>query len=86
MINFLTKTFHRKVGYECINKARDVLSSLGTVPDGCRAEHHPLVNRFKKGVFNLRLAKPRYKETWDVKPVLHKLRTKYPLDNLSGKN
>ncbi|KAK3890227.1 hypothetical protein Pcinc_005762 [Petrolisthes cinctipes] len=34
------------------------LSSLGIVVGGCRAGNHPLVNRFMKGVFNLRPSKP----------------------------
>ncbi|XP_050707606.1 uncharacterized protein LOC126992815 [Eriocheir sinensis] len=85
IINFLTETFHRNVGYDSINTARGALSSLGIVVNGCRAGVHPLVIRFMRGVFNLRPTKPRYTETWDVKPVLQKLRTMYPLKNLSLK-
>ncbi|KAK3894573.1 hypothetical protein Pcinc_001665 [Petrolisthes cinctipes] len=58
VINFLSETFHRGVGYECVNTARGALSSLGIVVGGCRAGNHPLVNRFMKGVFNLRPSKP----------------------------
>ncbi|XP_050719455.1 uncharacterized protein LOC127000078 isoform X2 [Eriocheir sinensis] len=37
IINFLSQTFNRNVGYETINTARSALSSLGIVVNGCRA-------------------------------------------------
>ncbi|XP_045135592.1 uncharacterized protein LOC123518690 [Portunus trituberculatus] len=83
VINFLTESFHRNVGYECINTARGALSSLGIVIDGCRAGNHPLVVRFMKGVFNIRPQQPRCTVTWDVAPVLDKLRSLHPLHKLS---
>lgn len=83
IINFLTETFNRNVGYDTINTARAALSSLGIVIDGCRAGNHPLINRFMKGVFNLRTPTPRYTEIWDVQPVLQKLRSMYPLQDLT---
>ena len=49
--------------------------------DGCAAGNHPLVNRLMRGIFNLRASTPRYNDTWDVKPVLDKLRTMEPLHN-----
>lgn len=84
-MNFLTDTFHRGVGYESLNTARGALSSLGIVVDGCRAGNHPLVIRFMRGVFNLRTPQPRYTDTWDVQPVLQKLRSMFPLHVLSLK-
>lgn len=85
IINFLSETFHRGVGYGCLNTARGALSSLGIMVDGCRAGNHPLVIRFMKGVFNLRPPMPKYTETWDVQPVLQKLRSMFPLHTLSLK-
>lgn len=73
------------MGYECLNTARGALSSLGIVVDGCRAGNHPLVVRFMRGVFNLRTPKPRYTDTWDVQPVLQKLRSMFPLHTLTLK-
>lgn len=73
------------MGYDCINTARAALSSLGITLDGHRAGNHPLVVRFLKGVFNLRPPTPRYKDTWDVKPVLRKLQSMTPLTELSLK-
>lgn len=73
------------MGYESVNTARGALSALGIVVEGCRAGNHPLVNRFMRGIFNLRPSQPRYVATWDVKPVLLKLRDMDPLHSLSLK-
>ncbi|XP_045123089.1 uncharacterized protein LOC123511349 isoform X4 [Portunus trituberculatus] len=75
VLNFLSETFHGGVGYESVNTARGALSALGIILEGCRARNHPLINRFMRGVFNLRRSCPRYAETWDVWPVLQKLRS-----------
>lgn len=85
IINFLSDTSHRGIGYDSVNRARGALSSLGIVVDGCRAGNHPLVNRFLRGVFNSRPPKPRYSATWDIKLVLEKLRTMEPLCSLQLK-
>lgn len=86
VLNFLTETFHRGVGYESVNTARAALSALGIMLEGCKAGSHPLINRFMRGVFNLRPSCPRYAETWDVQPVLQKLRNLGPLPDLSLKS
>ena len=86
VVNFLSETFHRNVGYEAVNTARSALSSLGIVVAGCRVGTHPLVVRFMKGVFNLRPPLPRYTETWDTQPVLNALQSMYPLHSLSLKD
>lgn len=86
VLNFLSETFHRGVGYESVNTARGALSALGITLEGCRAGNHPLINRFMRGVFNLRPSCPRYAETWDVQPVLQKLRSMSPLQDLSLKS
>lgn len=85
IINFLTDSFNRGVGYSSLNMARGALSSLGIVVDGVSAGSHPLVRRFLKGVFNLRPPKPRYTTTWDVQPLLAYLRSLFPLYTLSLK-
>lgn len=82
ILNFLALTFHRGVGYESVNTARGSLSALGIVVEGCTAGSHPLVNRFMKGVFNLRPSMPRYAATWDVTLVLQWIRNKEPLHSL----
>ena len=69
-INFLAELFATGIGYSCLNTARSALSSIITLPGGQSFGHHSLVTRFLKGVFELRPALPRYKEIWDVSPVL----------------
>ncbi|XP_045131683.1 uncharacterized protein LOC123516453 isoform X1 [Portunus trituberculatus] len=86
IINFLSDTFHRNVRYESVITARNAISSLGIVVDGCRAGNHSLVIRFMKGVFNLRPPLPRYAATWDVQPVLRQLQSMHPLHTLSLKD
>ena len=86
IVNFLSHNFHRGVGYDSINTARGALSALGIMVDGCRAGNHPLVNRFMRGVFNLRPPTPRYAMTWDVTVVLQRIRGMEPLHYLSLKD
>lgn len=85
ILNFLSKTFHRRVGYNSINTVRGALAALGIVLEGCRVGNHLLIKWFLRGVFDLRPSFPRYAETRDVKPVLQKLRTMGPLHELSLK-
>lgn len=40
VLNFLSKTFHRGVGYESVNMARGTLSALGIMIEGCTAGNH----------------------------------------------
>ena len=86
VVNFLSDTFHRGVGYTSVNTARGAVSSLGIVVDGCRAGNHPLVTRLLRGVFNLRPSSPRYTETWDVQLVVQRLRAMEPLCSLPLKD
>ena len=72
-INFLAELFATGIGYSCLNTARSALSSIITLPGGQSFGHHSLVTGFLKGVFELRPALPRYKEIWDVSPVLNML-------------
>lgn len=74
------------MGYESINTARGALSAIGIMVEGCRAGNHPLVNRFLRGVFNLRPSTPRYATTWDVKLVLQTIRLTEPLHSLTLKD
>ena len=54
--------------------------------DNCKQfGEHRLVKRFMKGVFELKLAFPKYTVTWDVDLVLHYLELLFPLDKLTLK-
>ncbi|MPC68173.1 hypothetical protein E2C01_062370 [Portunus trituberculatus] len=74
------------VGYESINTARWAPSALGIMVEGCRAGNHPLVKRFLHWVFNLLPSMSRYAATWDMKPVLQRVRTMDPLHSFSLKD
>ena len=86
IIYFLSDTFHRGVGYESVNTVRGALSLLRIVVERCRAGNHPLVNKFLRGVFNLRPSAPRDAETLDVQLVVLQLQNMEPLCSLSLKD
>ena len=73
-IEFLTKYFNTGVGYSAVNSARSALSSLIKPLHGISFGKDPLVSRFLRGVFNIRLALPRYITTWNVNKVFQYLR------------
>ena len=83
VIQFLTALFKKDLSYSSLNTARSALFTIITV-DGVSICCHPLVVRFLKGVFNLRL--PRYKKVWYVFIVLRFLKTLSPVASLSLKN
>lgn len=85
VLNFLTDLFEKGLSYSVINTARSSLSAIGLIQDGIAIGSHPLVVRFMKGVYNLRPAKSRYNQTWDVSCVLTYLRKLSPVHNLSLK-
>ena len=55
------------------------------MPDGSKFGEHPVVCRFLKGVFELRLSLSKYTEIWDVATVLEYLKTLSPAKELSLK-
>ena len=81
----MTTLFEKNLSYSSLNTARSALSTIVTV-DGMPIGSHPLVERFLKGVFNLRPLVPRYKKVWDVSIVLRFLKTLSPVASLSLKN
>ena len=84
VVEFLTHLFQTGLGYSAINTARSALSSivtLGHVPLG----EHPMIKRFLKGIFELRLSLPKYSSIWDVSILLLYLKKLAPLEKLSLK-
>ena len=51
--------------------------------DGCVIGSHPIVSRFMKGIFQLRMPTPKYLVTWDVSVVLGYFKTLSPKNSLS---
>jgi len=85
LLNFLSIQFKLGKSYSILNTYRSAVSSvhnfIGNAPIG---KHH-LVNRFVKGLANLKSPLPRYSETWDVDKVFSFLESLWPLDVLSLK-
>ena len=84
VIEFLTELFKNGLGYSAISTARSALSTIIEL-EGRPVGEHRLVNRFMKGVFNLRPALPKNKVTWDPKILLDYLRTLAPVGNITLK-
>ena len=73
VLDFLTGLFDAGLNYSTLNTARSALSCFVTV-HGQTVGSHPLVKRFKKGVYQSRPVFPKYQYTWDVTTVLDYLR------------
>lgn len=78
-LEWLTERFHDGASYGSLNNCRAVLGLL----IGEKVSQGTTVSRFFRGVFRMRPTKPRYKETWDVSPVLQTIVELYPLNLLS---
>ena len=79
-IEFLFKIFESGVEYSSVGTTRSALSSVFIFKNGVSLEKHPLVQRFIKGIFSLKLACPRQFAVWNSDIVLDYLITlKYDL-------
>ena len=52
---------------------------MGLICDGFSIGSHPLIVRFTKGVYNLRPARLRYSQVWDISCVLQFFRKISPV-------
>ena len=87
-IEVLTKIFESGVGYSSVGTVRSVLSSVLIMDNGISFGKHPLVQRFLKGIFNLRPTVPRQFAVWDsdiLLDYLSNLECDLPLKDLSEK-
>ena len=75
--------YQQPLSYSAINTARSALSTVIFPAEGGTFGNHPLVTRFLKVVFTVRLSLPGYQEIWDVSTVLSYLKTLHPPENLS---
>ncbi|XP_044585057.1 uncharacterized protein LOC123265399 [Cotesia glomerata] len=81
ILKFLTKRFSDGVGHSTINLARAALSLISSED----VSNNPLISRFVKGASKIRPGGPKYESTWDVDPVLAKLESWAPVEELSPK-
>lgn len=82
VIEFLNRKFQQGVKAGTLNTYRSALSFVL----GEKATRDPWVQRFLKGCYNLRPARPRYDRIYDIDPVLHMIEELYPLEKLSLEN
>lgn len=77
-IEFLTSLFKDGKSYSTINSARSALSYFVHLNDDRNEADfgkHRLIIQFMKGIFKLRPSFPRHVYTWDISPVLNRLKT-----------
>ena len=72
---FLAHSFDEGLEYRTINTYRSALSGVLPPMEGFPVGQHPLVVRLLKGILNLRLAMPRYQQSWDVNVALDYMRS-----------
>lgn len=84
-IDFLASLYEKGLGYSAINTAMSALSSAFGLPGGNTFGTHPLVTRFRRGVFELKPSLPRYTTLWDVGTVLQYLKTLHLIPELNLK-
>ena len=71
--------------YQTINLYRSAISITHAPVDGCVIGSHPIISRFMKGIFQLKMPTLKYLVTWDVSVVLGCLKTLSPKNSLSLK-
>ena len=84
LLEFLTCLFNAGASYSAINSARSAIAA-NLVDKRTSIGEAPLVQKFVRGVFNVRPQLPRYTSTWDVNIVLNYLRSLAPSKLLSLK-
>ena len=85
VLDFLVHLLDQGYSYSAINSARGALSAIVTPHTTDTVGNHPLVQRFMKGVFEIRPARPRYTQTWSVPKVLVYLKRLSPVKDLDLK-
>lgn len=79
VLAFLSKELDRIGSYSALNTARSAVSLIS----GNKIGDHPLVRRFCKGAGALNPPHPKYDCIWDPAPVIHKLGSWFPHQDLS---
>ncbi|XP_074102142.1 uncharacterized protein LOC141529496 [Cotesia typhae] len=81
ILRFLTERFGDGIGHSAMNSARAALSLISSED----VTNNSLISRFIKGSSKIRPGGPKYESTWNVDPVLAKLETWTPIEELSLK-
>lgn len=75
-LNFLTKVLNDGNSYSVLN------SYLNLIFNSIDSKDEKIINRFIKGVSNIRPPNPRYSLTWNPDPVINLLGNWFPLETL----
>ena len=86
VLQFLTELYQDGLSYSALNTARSALAAIVQTTDNKSVGANPNVVRFMKGVFELRTALPRCRQTWDVEVLLNFFRQQKDNDGLSLKD
>ncbi|CAH2004916.1 unnamed protein product [Acanthoscelides obtectus] len=76
---FFKEQMNNELSYSSLNIYRSALNLI--IEQSLHDDR--IIERFLKGVYNLRPPMPKYQSTWDPEPVLSYLKTLYPLDSLT---
>ncbi|XP_077277629.1 uncharacterized protein LOC143905862 [Temnothorax americanus] len=79
VLGFLTEELERAGSFSTLNTSRSAISLLSCNTIG----EDPLIKRFCKGASVLKPPRPRYDHIWDPAPVISKLGTFFPHEDLS---
>ena len=70
ILKYLHQMFKKGLKYRTLNNIRSSISKFHMGYSGIPAGQHPLIVQAIKAAFRLRPPLPRYKDTYDIKPVL----------------
>lgn len=86
ILKFLHTVYTKGLSYSTLNGVRSALSAFVSIENSsCSIGNHPLISRYLKGVFNIKPPLPRYRQIWDSRVVLNRLRSWGPVLNLTLK-
>ena len=85
IVKYLRLRFEQGTSYSSVNLCRLAISKFHVGYHGKPIGEHPLVGQAVRAVFRLRPPLPKYKTTFDVKPVLDYVASLTPLDSLDLK-
>ena len=84
-LDFLTSLYQNEKQYPTISCARSILSLFIRSSNGLEFGKQFIVQRFMKGIYQLRPSLPKYSFTWDISILFEKYRELPPNDQLDLK-
>ena len=85
ILDFLSKLFDRNLSISVIRAAKNAIAQHIHIPPYKKLSEHPLMNKYFKGLFNLRPPKQKFGFVWDVNIIFNYFRTLDDNQNLNDK-